>query len=290
MKLSRHLFCWEASPEVADYYERALYNHILGQQDPATGMVSYFLPLQSGTHKVYSTPENSFWCCVGSGFESHAKYAESIYYRGEDCLYVNLFIPSELAWKEKGLNLRQETRFPEEETTRLTLALETSRRLAVKLRYPSWSGRPTVRVNGKSVRVKQHPGSYITLDRRWEDGDRIEVTYPMRLAMERMPDNPRKGALLYGPVVLAGVLGTEGMQPPAPYSNPFRYNDYYTYDYHIPQGLPCSLPWDDRHPERVLKRTGKGLAFVTESGVQVFPLYDVHRQRYVVYWDCMEQQ
>lgn len=112
----------------------------------------------------------------------------------------------------------------------------------------------------------------------------------MRLAMERMPDNPRKGALLYGPVVLAGVLGTEGMQPPAPYSNPFRYNDYYTYDYHIPQGLPCSLPWDDRHPERVLKRTGKGLAFVTESGVQVFPLYDVHRQRYVVYWDCMEQQ
>ena len=290
LKLSRHLFCWEASPEVADYYERALYNHILGQQDPATGMVSYFLPLQSGTHKVYSTPENSFWCCVGSGFESHAKYAESIYYRGEDCLYVNLFIPSELAWKEKGLNLRQETRFPEEETTRLTLALETPRRLAVKLRYPSWSGRPTVRVNGKSVRVKQHPGSYITLDRRWEDGDRIEVTYPMRLAMERMPDNPRKGALLYGPVVLAGVLGTEGMQPPAPYSNPLRYNDYYTYDYHIPQGLPCSLPWDDRHPERVLKRTGKGLAFVTESGVQVFPLYDVHRQRYVVYWDCMEQQ
>ncbi len=288
LKLSRHLFCWEASPDVADYYERALYNHILGQQDPATGMAAYFLPLQSGAHKVYSTPENSFWCCVGSGFESHAKYAEGIYYRGEGCLYVNLFIPSELAWKEKGLKLRQETRFPEEETVRLTLALESPLRIAVKLRYPSWSGLPSVRVNGKPVRVKRHPGSYISLERRWKDGDRIEASYPMRLAMERMPDNPRKGALLYGPVVLAGALGTEGMRPPAPYSDPSRYNDYYTYDYHIPQGLPCSLPWDDRHPERALRRAGKGLSFVTGSGVQVLPLYDVHRQRYVVYWDCPE--
>ena len=94
------MFCWNASPEVADYYERALYNHILGQQDPETGMVAYFLPLLSGAHKVYSTPDNSFWCCVGSGFESHAKYAESIYFHHQDKLFVNLFIPSVLNWRE----------------------------------------------------------------------------------------------------------------------------------------------------------------------------------------------
>ena len=99
LKLSRHLFCWTGDAKVADYYERALYNHILGQQDPETGMVSYFLPLLSGSHKVYSTRENSFWCCVGSGFENHAKYGEAIYYHNDQGIYVNLFIPSEVSWK-----------------------------------------------------------------------------------------------------------------------------------------------------------------------------------------------
>ena len=112
LKLSRHLFCWDASPEVADYYERALYNHILGQQDPASGMVAYFLPLQTGTHRVYSTSENSFWCCVGSGFENHAKYAEAIYYHDRDGIFVNLFIPSEVKWQEKGTGLAAGYPFP----------------------------------------------------------------------------------------------------------------------------------------------------------------------------------
>lgn len=101
LKLSKHLFCWNATSDIADYYERALYNHILGQQDPKTGMVAYFLPLKTGSHKVYSTPFNSFWCCVGSGFESHAKYAESIYFHNDKGVFVNLFIPSVLSWKEK---------------------------------------------------------------------------------------------------------------------------------------------------------------------------------------------
>ena len=117
LKLSRHLFCWTADAAIADYYERALYNHILGQQDPQTGMVTYFLPLLSGSHKVYSTKENSFWCCVGSGFENHAKYGEAIYYHNDKGIYVNLFIPSVVNWQEKGLTLRQETDFPAEETT-----------------------------------------------------------------------------------------------------------------------------------------------------------------------------
>ena len=289
LKLSRHLFCWDASPQVADYYERALYNHILGQQDPQTGMVAYFLPLLSGAHKVYSTPENSFWCCVGSGFESHAKYAESIYYHDGEGLFVNLFIPSVLDWKEKGMKVRQETRFPASETTVLTLSMAEPVRTTFRLRYPSWSRDVQVRVNGKRVKVRQQPGSYIAIEREWKDGDRIEATYPMHLTLESAPDNPHRAALLYGPVVLAGALGTEGMLPPAPDSDPSKYNDYYTYDYHIPEGLPTGLIWDAGHPENCVQRISEdGLRFRTADGVTVLPLYDVHRQRYVVYWDIKE--
>lgn len=289
LKLSRHLFCWDASPQVADYYERALYNHILGQQDPQTGMVAYFLPLLSGAHKVYSTPENSFWCCVGSGFESHAKYAESIYYHNGEGLFVNLFIPSVLDWKEKGMKVRQETRFPASETTVLTLSMAEPVRTTFRLRYPSWSRDVQVRVNGKRVKVRQQPGSYIAIEREWKDGDRIEATYPMHLTLESAPDNPHRAALLYGPVVLAGALGTEGMLLPAPDSDPSKYNDYYTYDYHIPEGLPTGLKWDAGHPENSVQRISEdGLRFRTADGMTVLPLYDVHRQRYVVYWDIKE--
>lgn len=294
LKLSRHLFCWTADASVADYYERALYNHILGQQDPQSGMVCYFLPLKDGAHKVYSTPERSFWCCVGSGFESHAKYGEAIYYHQGQRLYVNLFIPSEVQWKEQGLTLRQETAFPNEETTRLTLHTndKQSVQATISLRYPSWSGKAVVRVNGKKVTVRQKPGSYIELTRTWKDGDRIEATFPMQLHVEATPDNPQKAALLYGPIVLAGERGTEGMQSPAPFSNPTLYNDYYTYDYHIPADLKTTLPIDVKHPERTVKRTEgeEELLFTTTEGDVLRPLYDVHRQRYVVYWDLQNKE
>lgn len=192
LKLSRHLFCWTADAAIADYYERALYNHILGQQDPQTGMVTYFLPLLSGSHKVYSTKENSFWCCVGSGFENHAKYGEAIYYHNDKGIYVNLFIPSVVNWREKGLTLRQETDFPAEGTTVLTIRAQNPVETTVYLRYPSWSKGVKVFVNGKKIAVKQKPGSYIAITRLWKDGDRITADYPMCLRVETTPDNPQK--------------------------------------------------------------------------------------------------
>lgn len=288
LKLSRHLFCWTGDEAVASYYERALYNHILGQQDPESGMVCYFLPLLSGAHKVYSTRENSFWCCVGSGFESHAKYGEAIYYRNDRGIYVNLFIPSTVNWSEKGITLRQETAFPSEEKTVITIKAERPVQTTVYLRYPSWSGRPSVYVNGRKQSVRQKPGSYIALTRQWQEGDRIEAVYPMQVRIETTPDNPGKGALLYGPLVLAGERGTEGMHSPAPFSNPKLYNDYYTYDFHVPAGLPTTLQVDMKHPERTLQRDGKELKFTTVQGDVIRPLYDLHRQRYVIYWDMVE--
>lgn len=285
LKLSRHLFCWNADPAIADYYERALYNHILGQQDPATGMVTYFLPLLSGSHKVYSTKENSFWCCVGSGFENHAKYGEAIYYHNDHGIYVNLFIPSQVVWKEKGLILRQETEFPKEETTRFTVRVTKPVVTTVYLRYPSWSKQVEVRINGRKIKVKQKPGSYIAIAREWKDGDFITATYPMQIQLETALDNPEKAALMYGPLVLAGERGTEGMQTPAPFSNPVLYNDYYTYNYHIPAGLRTTLKIDAKHPERSIQRIEKELKFVTGQGDVIRPLFDIHQQRYVVYWD-----
>lgn len=284
LKLSRHLFCWTASPEIADYYEQALYNQILGQQDPATGMVTYFLPLISGSHKVYSTQENSFWCCVGSGFESHAKYPEAIYYHKEDSLYVNLFIPSELNWEDKGMTLMQRTSFPEEETTVMTVSMTEASRATVLLRWPSWSSKPEVKVNGRRVAVKVQAGEYVPVTRTWKDGDRIEVRYPMSFRLEKMPDDPSMAAVFYGPVLLAGRLGTEGFEGCRPDSDPTKHNDYYSYDYNIPEGLDTVLEIDENDLQNMFVRTG-GLDFETADGDRLSPLYDIHRERYVVYWN-----
>lgn len=285
LKLTRHLFCWDASPEAAEYYERALYNHILAQQDTESGMVCYFLPLLSGAYKVYSTPEQSFWCCVGSGFESHAKYAESIYFHNDDELFVNLFIPSQLNWGEKGFAMRQLTDFPSSE--QVTFHIDEAPKDAVKLslRYPSWSGKPEVKVNGKKISNNASPSSYITLNCKWKKGDKVTVSYPMSLRVETVHNNDRRGALLYGPVVLAGNMGKEGMKAPAPFSDPTVRNDYYTYDYNIPANLPTKLRVDLSNPSRSVSKVGEGLNFETTDGVKIAPLYETHRTRYVVYWD-----
>src|SRR5579871_3005549 len=175
LKLTRHLFAWEPSAAWMDYYERALYNHILASQDPDTGMMTYFVSLKPGHFKVYNSPDDSFWCCTGTGMENHARYGETIYFHDAASLYVNLFIPSALTWKEKGLVVRQQTRFPEEETTRLSIECAHPVPLALKIRYPSWAKGMTVRVNGKLRKVSAAPGSYVTISGTWRQGDRIEI-------------------------------------------------------------------------------------------------------------------
>lgn len=290
LKLTRHLFCWDANAKYADYYERALYNHILGQQDPQSGMVAYFLPMLPGAHKVYSTPENSFWCCVGTGFENHAKYGEAIYYHDNNGLYVNLFIPSELTWKEKGIKIKQETAFPEEGNICLTVTTDKDIKMPVYLRYPSWTSNVEVKVNGKKTKIKQSPLGYITIDRTWKNGDKIEVHYPMHLYLAETNDNPDKAAIMYGPLVLAGTMGTEGMKAPGPFSNPELYNDYYTYDYNVPDSMKTGLKLDKKNLEQYIKSvSGNPLTFYVEKeNVRLEPIYRIHHQRYVVYWDLLK--
>ena len=288
LKLSNHLYTHTANIKYADYYEKALYNQILGQQDPATGMISYFLPMLPGAHKVYSTRDSSFWCCVGSGFENQAKYGEAIYYHKENALFINLFIPSELTWKDKGIKIRQETTFPAEGSTKFTIETSKALQASLNIRYPSWAvAGVSVKVNGKSFQLKGKPGSYITINRKWNNADRIDVSFPMTLRAVPTNDNANKVAIAYGPIILAGAMGTEGMKEPAPYSNPQLYNDYYTYNYNVPANIVKSLDIDPKKLDASIKPVaGEKLTFKTvKEGVVLKPLYDTHRERYVVYWD-----
>lgn len=284
LKLSRHLFCWEPSAEIADYYERALFNHILAQQDPESHMVCYFLPLLSGSYKVYSTPEHSFWCCVGSGFESHAKYAESIYYHSPERLWVNLMAPSTLKWREQGIELTQRTAFPASGDTEIVIDTAEGHAATISLRYPGWSRNAVVKINGREVKINADPGSYIDLRRRWRKGDRITASFPMELHMEYADSACSRGAVLYGPIVLAGDMGTDGMDAPAPFSDPTVRNDYYTYDYHVPENLNTTLRLEGDIPS-LTPSESDALVFVDGDGHVFRPLFDLHRRRYVVYWD-----
>lgn len=292
LKLTRHLFTWTADEKYAEYYERALYNHILGQQDPATGMVCYFTPLAPGAFRLYSTRDSSFWCCVGSGFESQSKFGEAIYYHDDKGVFVNLFIPSVLSWKQKGIKIRQETRYPEEATTRLFIEDAPKENVALYIRYPLWAKNgANIFVNGRHIKINQQPGSYITINRVWRTNDEVEITYPMSLRLEPTPDNPDVAGVLYGPVVLAGEMGTEGMLKPAPYHDPSDPYQYYDFNYRIPADIIHSLNVKGLNISDWLTPVkDQPLVFKTQNGatqkeILMEPYYNLHRQRYVVYWD-----
>lgn len=287
LKLTRHLFEWEPSAKLMDFYERGLYNQILASQDPDSGMMTYFVPLQTGRFKTYSTPLDSFWCCVGTGMENHAKYGDTIYFHGLDALYVNLFIPSELHWTEKGVTVRQETKFPEEETTTLTFDCASPAKFALLVRRPAWAGAMTVRVNGRKQKVTGGPGSYLTLERVWRKQDKVEVRLPMRLHLETLPGDASHVAFLYGPVALAGKLGVEGLPPNGQEAR--NQLDYAKLPLPETPTLPCK---PDRAAAQAKAVKGKPLTFQLKTAegreILLVPFYQLHHERYAVYWNKMD--
>lgn len=287
LKLTRHLFTWTEDVKYADYYERALYNHILASQEEETGMVTYFLSYKPGTFKTYSTKDSSFWCCVGTGFENHAKYNKGIYYRNDNGIIVNLFIPSELTWKEKGIKLIQHTKFPEEATTHLTIQEVTDGNVSLSIRYPSWAtSGAIVKINGKNVKISQKPGSYIVLSRSWKAGDKIDITYPMSLHTVATNDDPNVAAVLYGPIVLAGDMGTEGMKSPVPFAR-----DQLDYrNYPVPENISSTINTSGKKiKDWLLPVAGEPLIFktsgVASNSITMKPYYQINRERYVIYWN-----
>ncbi len=214
LKLTRELFSIKPSAGLMDYYEKALYNHILASQNHKTGMVTYFVSLRMGGKKEYSDEYNSFTCCVGTGMENHVKYGENIYYRGKDgSLYINLFIPSILNWKEKNIIVKQETGLPSTDKTTFTITTTKPEIFAIRLRKPYWAKDVAVKVNGAEQKINIDNEGYIVLNRRWVSNDKIEFTTPLSFYTQAMPDNPNRQAVFYGPVLLAGVLGNKEPDP-----------------------------------------------------------------------------
>jgi DUF1680 family protein len=286
LKLTEHLLSWEPRVEYADFYERALYNHILASQDPRRGMVTYFMSLEPGLFKTYSTPFDSMWCCVGSGMENHTKYGEAIYFRGASDLYVNLFIPSSLSWPERGLVLEQHTAYPTENSSRLVVEAAPAAPLAIRVRCPGWaSGQVTFDLNGAALGVAGVPGTYAVVRRQWSKGDVLTVTIPMTVRAEPMPSAPTKVAFLYGPAVLAADLGPAPEGPTIPYAERQDANLR-----EAPVAVPVLVPRGVPAERAILRSPGQGLVFRTKdlarpADVTLRPFWEISYDRYTVYWD-----
>ena len=268
-----------------DFYERALLNQILASQDPDTGMMYYFASLKPGHFKNYNSPDNSFWCCTGTGVENHGKYADTIFFHSADALYLNLFIASELTWKEKNLVVRQETQFPESDLTRLVFTCAQPVKLALKIRHPFWAKEISVTVNGAATAAPTGAEGYATLEREWKDGDAVEVRLPMTLRVEPLPGAPKLVALCYGPVVLAGELGKEGLD---------KINLYTKGQLDLQHTPTPAVPVLMCEPAELLQHVapvaGRPLTFRTQgigrpNDVTLSPYYSLHHQRFTVYWN-----
>lgn len=299
MKLTRHLYGWTADPRYFDYYERVLLNHRLGTIQPKTGYTQYYLSLYPGAWKTFNTEDQSFWCCTGSGVEEYSKLNDSIYWHDSEGLYVNLFIPSELNWAEKGFKLRQDTKFPEQQNTSLVVTAGKPVPLAMRLRIPAWlKSSPTVKVNGRPLEASASPGSYLTLSRTWKTGDRVEMELPMNLSVEAMPDDPKTQAFLYGPLVLAGDLGSEGLTerliigpnaPRIPRSGGNRPNPNPAFA-SMPAVPEIEIPTfraAGADPASWIKPAGLPLTFRTTGqpkDVTLAPINSIFDKRYNVYW------
>ncbi len=292
LKLTRHVFGWTADPACADYYERALFNGMLGTQHPADGNKLYYLPLASGFWKLFGTPEHDYWCCTGSGSESFAKFGDSIYFHDDQGIYVNLFIASEVDWPEQGIHLVQDTRFPEEGRVTLTVHASGSHRMPLRIRVPSWAGRGAMAtLNGRALEGFAAPGGYYVLDRSWKDGDRLELSFPMSLHAAPMPDDDSVQAIMVGPLVLAGKLGTEGLTPAVVRAEPTKPRTIP--EYHAdPVPAPALKPMGNALSDWITPVPGRPLEFRTrgqERDVTLVPLSGVFDERYAVYWQVTRE-
>jgi len=290
LKLTRRLFLQDGDVRRIDFYERGLFNHLLASQAGEPGRMTYFLPLAPGAFRTYSDPEQSFWCCVGTGMENPARFGEAIYAKEGDALDVNLLIASTVAWPEKGMTLTQQTRFPDEPVTRLTLRLAKPTRLAIRLRHPSWSTSLALSVNGGPAAVDSSPGSFAELAREWKDGDTVEARLATGLSFQAFADDPSRGAFLYGPVVLAADLGTGGL------------DDARRYGLQAPEdwrtGAPVVPVLVAPGPAAALSRVkptgGEPLSFRTvglgrPDDVELRPFFRLVDHRYAVYLDLLDE-
>jgi hypothetical protein len=287
LRLTETLFEESASAELADYYESALYNHVLPVHEPNRGMCTYFMSMRPGHYRVYSSELASFWCSVGTGIQSASRYGRFIYAKGENALYVNLFIPSEVRWHEANVTVRQQTSFPDVGHSTLHISTPKSCRFSLFLRHPGWlkAQTLTVRINGQPHRLDSNPGSYLELNRIWKNSDQVDVELPMELHLEPLRASSEYSAILYGPMILAGELGTKNLET----------EDFYKKMDQVPhRSISFSeTPLLSGTSTQILgskqEMDKSGLAFSLNcpdksTTISLSPLFRIHFQRYIIYW------
>lgn len=301
LKLAEGLFRMEPDAKYADYYERAMFNHILSTQHPQHGGYVYFTPARPAHYRVYSAPNSAMWCCVGTGMENHGKYGEFIYTHSHDSLFVNLFVASELNWKEKGMKITQRTTFPNEESSKLVVNTKKSKEFTLMIRCPWWvkPGKMEVLHNGKNYAANATPSSYIAIKRKWKNGDVIDIKIPMKISIEELPNEPGYVSVLRGPILLGARMGTFDLKGLVADDSRWA---------HIAHGSLVSMfdvpamigtrseilaKLENMRPveEQPFHYTVPGLFRDSKYGELVLePFYGIHDSRYSIYWLAATQQ
>jgi len=298
LKLTEDMHRRNPEARYADYYELATFNHILSSQHPEHGGYVYFTPARPRHYRNYSAPNEAMWCCVGTGMENHGKYGQFVYTHVGDALYVNLFVSSELNWKEKGISLRQETSFPYAETSRITMT-QGKGKFPLLVRYPGWvkPGQFEVKVNGQKVDIISGPSSYVTIDRQWKKGDVIDITFPMHNSIKYLPNVPQYIALMHGPVLLAAKTGTEDLAHLV--ADDSRFGQYASGKKLPINEAPILI---NNNIEAIANQlqpvAGKPLHFTLSTKMvngewsmvnELIPFFELHDARYMMYWLALSE-
>ena len=299
LKLTEDMHRRNPEARYADYYELATFNHILSSQHPEHGGYVYFTPARPRHYRNYSAPNEAMWCCVGTGMENHSKYGQFIYTHVGNALYVNLFVASELNWREKGLTLRQETEFPYAETSRITIT-NGKGQFPILVRYPGWvkPGSFSVKVNGQDVDIITGPSSYVTIERKWKKGDIIDITFPMHNSVKYLPNVPQYIALMHGPILLGMKTGTEDLAHLV--ADDSRFGQYAS-GKKLPINEAPILINDniDAIAEQLTTIDSRPLHFMLETKVvngdtnkayELQPFFEIHDSRYMIYWLALSEQ
>ena len=303
LKLTEDMHRRNPEARYADYYELATFNHILSTQHPEHGGYVYFTSARPRHYRNYSAPNEAMWCCVGTGMENHGKYGQFIYTHVGNALYVNLFVASELSWREKGLVLRQETAFPYGESSRITItnvqgSKVKGQRSKILVRYPGWvkPGAFKMKVNGEAVDVITGPSSYVAIDRKWKKGDVVEIEFPMHNSVKYLPNVPEYIALMHGPILLGMKTGTEDLAHLI--ADDSRFGQYASGKKLPIDQAPILVPGDNiaEIANQLTPVAGKPLHFTLntkmENGIhnELQPFFEIHDSRYMIYWLALTEK
>lgn len=297
LRLTEKLFMSNPKSAYIDYYERAVYNHILSSQHPEGGLV-YFTPMRPQHYRVYSQPQECFWCCVGTGMENHGRYGELIYAHDANDLFVNLFIASKLTWKEKGISLIQQTNFPYQETSTCKITVREPRSFAVHLRHPSWvkEGKMQITVNGQPLKATKNENGFVVINRQWKTGDVISIRLPMQAEMEYLPDGSPWASFLYGPIVLAAKTDTSklvGLKADGSRMGHVARGPLYPID-----KAPMIVSSQNNPALQLKPVKDKPLHFTLANlvypssfkNLTLQPFYTIHDARYMIYWRVTDEK